>query len=99
MPTALVYRHARLLAAAGRFDDAERRFAGRFLSRVEGGTNPRAVWLEVRLARAEALAAEGACRSARRVIAQLPRAVAGLPFTRDGMAEQLRATATRCEGR
>lgn len=93
MPTALVYLHARLLAAAGRFDDAERLFAARFLSRVEGGTNPRAVWLEVRLARGEWLAAQGDCRAASRLVDRLARPVTGLAFTRDGMAEQLRAPA------
>ncbi|MBK6487685.1 MAG: DUF5107 domain-containing protein [Gemmatimonadetes bacterium] len=93
MPTALVYRYARLLAAAGRFDEAERLFVGRFLSRVEGGTNPRGVWLEVRLARADSLAARGACADARRVLASLARPVRTLPFTRDGMAEQLRTPA------
>ena len=90
---ALVYRYARLLAAAGRFDEAERLFVGRFLSRVEGGTNPRGVWLEVRLARADSLAARGACADARRVLASLARPVRTLPFTRDGMAEQLRTPA------
>jgi hypothetical protein len=89
MPTALVYRYARLLAAAGRFDEAERLFVGRFLSRVEGGTNPRGVWLEVRLARADSLAARGACADARRVLASLARPVRTLPFTRDGMAEHV----------
>jgi tetratricopeptide (TPR) repeat protein len=108
MPTALVYRYARLLAGAGRFDEAESLFRDRFFSRVEGGTNPRGVWLEVRMARAESLAFRGACADARRVVASLARPVRALPFTRDGMAEQLRApalarrvraTTARCEGR
>jgi len=89
MPTALVYRHARLLAAAGRFDDAEALFADRFFSRVEGGTNPRGVWLEVRVARAEALARAGKCSDARRVLTSLARPVARRAFTNDGMREQL----------
>ena len=93
MPTAMVYRYARLLSDAGRFDDAEALFGGRFFSRVEGGTNPRGVWLDVRLARAEAVAARGACADARRIVAGLARAVSGLAFTRDGMSEQLRAPA------
>jgi tetratricopeptide (TPR) repeat protein len=85
MPVALVYRYARLLAAAGRFDDAERRFRGRFFPRREGGINPRQVWLEVRVARAEAAAAAGRCAEARRVTAALARPVPGLTFTRDGL--------------
>ena len=89
----MVYRYARLLSDAGRFDDAEALFRGRFFSRVEGGTNPRGVWLDVRLARAEVVAARGACADARRIVAGLARAVSGLAFTRDGMSEQLRAPA------
>lgn len=68
MPTTLVYRYARLLAAAGRFDDADALFADRFFSRVEGGINPRGEWIGVRLARAEALAVAGKCGEARTVL-------------------------------
>jgi hypothetical protein len=87
MPTALVYRYARLLAAAQRFDDAERLFPNRFFSRVEGGTNPRGVWLEIRSARAVNAATEKRqCAEARRIVRSLGARVPGLDFTRDGMA-------------
>ncbi|HEX4933742.1 MAG TPA: DUF5107 domain-containing protein, partial [Gemmatimonadaceae bacterium] len=108
MPTALVYRYARLLAAAGRFDDAEALFADRFFSRVEGGINPRGEWIGVRLARAEALVAAGRCGEARAVVRALGRPVARRPFTNDGMQEQLARPRTarrvgdvqaRCGGR
>jgi len=85
MSVALVFREARLLARAGRFDDAERLLRNRYFPRREGGTNVREVWLEVRVARAEALAAQRACAEARRVVDTLARPVAGLPFTRDGL--------------
>jgi Tfp pilus assembly protein PilF len=105
MPASLVYRFVRLLAAAGRFDDAERQFRGRFFPRKEGGINPRQVWLEVRVRRAEALAEQRKCADARRVMDGLSRPVAGLAFTRDGLepflqtgalAERVRALRERC---
>jgi tetratricopeptide (TPR) repeat protein len=85
MPTSLVYRYARLLAQAGRYDDAERQFRGRFFARREGGVNPREVWLDVRVRRAEGLMSAGRCADARRVIEGLGRPVPGLAFTRDGL--------------
>lgn len=85
MPVMLVYRLIHLFAAAGRFDDAERQFRGRFFARAEGGVNPRQVWLEVRVQRAEALAGAGKCADARRVVESLRRPAAGLDFTRDGL--------------
>jgi hypothetical protein len=105
MPAALVYRYARLLAAAGRFDDAERQFRGRFFPRREGGTNPRQVWLEVRVRRAEAAAEAGRCDEARRVLDGLGRPVGAIAFTRDGLgpfltqgtlADRVGATRRRC---
>jgi hypothetical protein len=105
MPTSLVYRYARLLAQAGRYDDAERQFRGRFFARREGGVNPREVWLDVRVRRAEGLASAGRCGEARRVLDALGRPVPGLAFTRDGLepflagsalAERVAAVRGRC---
>ena len=105
MPASLVYRFVRLLTAAGRFDDAERQFRGRFFPRKEGGINPRQVWLEVRVRRAEVLAGQGKCADARRVADGLARPVAGLAFTHDGLepflqtgvlADRVRALRERC---
>ncbi|MBL8958346.1 MAG: DUF5107 domain-containing protein, partial [Gemmatimonadetes bacterium] len=86
MPTALVYRYARALAEAGRFDDAERLFADRWFSRVEGGTNPRGVWMEVRTLRALAASRGGRCEEARAIVRGLAVPVPGRSFTQDGMA-------------
>ena len=105
MPASLVYKYARLLAEAGRFEDAERQFRGRFFPRREGGTNPRQVWLEVRVRRAEALTERGACADATRILDALARPVAGLAFTRDGLepffqrgplADRVTAARARC---
>ena len=89
MPASLVYRYARLLADAGRFDDAERRMRGRFFPRREGGVNPRQVWLEIRVRRAEALVEAARCAEARRVVDGLVRPVAGVAFTSDGLEQFL----------
>jgi tetratricopeptide (TPR) repeat protein len=93
MPASLVYRYARLLAEAGRFDDAERQFRGRFFPRREGGVNPRQVWLDVRLRRAEALTAPARCAEALRILDGLARPVQGVAFTRDGLVPFVQAGA------
>lgn len=85
LPAALVYKLATALAEAGRFDDAERQFAGRFFPREEGGINVRQIWLDVRLKRALSLAKAGDCPGATRIVAGLTAAVPGLVFTRDGL--------------
>ncbi len=90
LPPKLVYRAARLLAVAGRFDEAEGLFRNRFFPSEEGGTDVRLVWLEVRTARAEALARSGRCREAVRILDGLPRPVVGLPFTEEPMDWLLR---------
>ena len=59
MPPALVQKLALALAEAGRGEEAEALFAGRFFPREENGTNVRQVYLEVRLRRAQGLAKAG----------------------------------------
>lgn len=81
----LVYRTASRLAEAERFDEAEELFHGRFFAREEGGTNPREVWLAVRLARAEAAARAGRCDAAAAIVQGLADPVPGLTFTEDGL--------------
>jgi len=85
MPSALVFQLALVLADLGRFDEAEALFRGRFFPREEFGTNVRAVWLEVRLARALAAARAGRAKEALAVAASLARPVDGLAFTADGL--------------
>ena len=85
LPTALVFRLATALAEAGRVEEAERQFEGRFFAREEGGVNVRQVYLEVRARRAAALAAQGRCADALDLVFHLAQPVAGLAFTRDGL--------------
>ncbi len=85
MPSSLVFKLALALIEAGRFDDAERLFPGRFFPREEFGTNPRQVYLEARLQRALASARAGRRDEALRIAAHLGDAVPDLPFTQDGM--------------
>jgi tetratricopeptide (TPR) repeat protein len=85
MPPVLVFKLALALAEEGRFDEAERLFAGRFFPREEFGTNVRAVWLEIRLRRALALARAGKAMDALVVVQSLGEPVPGLEFTRSGL--------------
>jgi len=85
LPASLVYKLAIALAEAGRFDQAEAQFQGRFFPREEGGINVRQIWLEVRARRAAALAARGECPKAMTIVNGIAAPVASLPFTRDGL--------------
>jgi tetratricopeptide (TPR) repeat protein len=93
MPMPMLAKLAVALAEAGRAADAERLFHGRHFPREEGGTNVRAVYVQVRLASARAAAAAGACRAAREILDALPAAQADLPFTAGGLADALQAPA------
>jgi tetratricopeptide (TPR) repeat protein len=84
-PAALVYKLARTLAEAGRYDEAEQLFVSRFFPRKEGGINVREVYLEVRLGRAGALAEAGDCTRALEIIEHLGEYRPDLYFTRDGL--------------
>jgi hypothetical protein len=85
LPAALVYKLAIALAEAGRFDEAEAQFQGRFFPREEGGINVRQIWLEVRARRAAALARANECVKAMAIVNGLTAPVPALPFTKDGL--------------
>jgi tetratricopeptide (TPR) repeat protein len=95
MPSSLALKLALALVEAGRFDDAERVFAGRFFAREEFGTNVRQVWLEVRLQRALSLAAHGEKEAALGMLAHLAEPVPDLAFTNDGMEVFLEGARTQ----
>jgi tetratricopeptide (TPR) repeat protein len=85
LPSDLVLKLALALVEAGRFDEAEALFPGRFFPRAEFGTNVRQVYLEVKLQRALHLARAGEARAALDAVASLGAPVDGLDFTRDGL--------------
>ena len=87
MPPDLVFRLARLLTEAQRFDEADQLLYGRFFAREEGGINVREVYLEVKVARATALAGQGRCGEALELIDGLAVPVADLEFTQDGLQQ------------
>ncbi len=85
MPARLMYRTVRRLVEAGRFDRADGFFYDRYFPREEGGINVREVYLEARVARAAAAAAEERCDAALAVLDALLDPVPGLEFTRSGL--------------
>jgi tetratricopeptide (TPR) repeat protein len=91
LPAALVFKRALALVETGRFDEARRLFPGRFFAREEFGTNPRQVWVEVRVQEARSRAAKKDCVGARQAIAALGQPEAGIAFTSDGLSAFLDA--------
>jgi tetratricopeptide (TPR) repeat protein len=85
LPPSLVVKLALAFLEAGRIEDAEALFPGRFFPREEFGTNVRQVYVEVLAQRALRAARAKDCASARRTIEGLGREVPGLAFTRDGL--------------
>ncbi len=77
MPTVLATDLALSYAEAGRFRDAEQMFRHRHFEKEEGGANVRQVYLETQLLEALSLSGE----AAKRKLAGLGNAVAGLDFT------------------
>ena len=105
MPARLVYHVARLLASAARFDEADALFLDRFFPSEEGGTDVRAVYLEVKLARAADAAARGRCGDARAIVSGLGSADPRLRFGLEGtdallaqapLAERVAGIRERC---
>jgi tetratricopeptide (TPR) repeat protein len=87
LPTALVYELALSRGEAGDYEGATELFQNRFFGREEGGTNPREVWIEVKLTQALGLARSGRCQDALALANSLDARVAGLSFTEDGLKE------------
>ena len=85
LTTPMLFDLALSLAEAGRMDEAEAVFRGRFFAREEGGVNERQVYLEVQLRKALWHAAAGRKKEAEAVVSALAKEVPGLAFTKDGM--------------
>jgi tetratricopeptide (TPR) repeat protein len=91
MPSPLVYELILNLTESGEFEKAAALFHNRFFQRAEGGTNVRAVWLELQMQRALSLAQHRQCSEAINVADHLAEPVSDLAFTRDGLEPFLRS--------
>ena len=94
-PAQLVFQLARDLADAGRFDEAQRELATRFVSREEGGASLLEVYVEVKLQQAKSLAQKNQCSAARALIEHLTDPVPQLSLTKDALVEESRSQRAR----
>jgi thioredoxin-like negative regulator of GroEL len=86
-PATLIFQLARDLADAGRYDEAQKELATRFISLEEGGASQLDVYVEIKLKEARTLAAKQQCEQARAVIQHLSSdAVPQLSLTKDALA-------------
>ena len=85
LPGSLVFKLALALVEAGRIQQAEALFPGRFFAREEFGTNVRQIYVEVQVQKALGQAGAKECTGARETVAGLGREVPGLAFTKDGL--------------
>jgi hypothetical protein len=94
LPSVLLLKAALLLSETGRFDEAEKSLTGRKFDREERGVDVRGVYMELRVARAEALAKRD-CKGARGIIDHLTDAVPGLSFTDSALSAYASASAIK----
>jgi tetratricopeptide (TPR) repeat protein len=91
-PATLIFRLARDLADAGRYEEAQRELATRFISLEEGGASQMDVFLEIKLKQARALVAQQKCAEARTLIQHLSSdPVPQLLLTKDELALALQS--------
>ena len=97
-PATLIFQLARDLADAGRYEEAQKELATRFISLEEGGASQLDVYVEIKLKQAGALAAKQQCEEARAVIQQLGSdAVPRLSVTKDALALAMQSRRTQRE--
>jgi len=70
-PAKLIFQLARDLAETGRYDQAQRELATRFIPLEEGGASQLDVYLEIKLKQARALAAKQQCEDMRNLLQHL----------------------------
>ena len=90
-PVALIFQLARNLADAGRYEDAQKELATRFISLEEGGASQLDVYLEIKLKQAHALVEKHQCDEARALILHLSDGVPQLSLTKDALTLGLRS--------
>jgi tetratricopeptide (TPR) repeat protein len=84
-PATLIFQLSRDLADAGRYDEAQKELATRFISLEEGGASQLGVYLEIKLKQAHALAASRHCEEARSLIQRLSDPVPQLALTKEAL--------------
>ncbi|MGB7845090.1 MAG: DUF5107 domain-containing protein [Candidatus Acidiferrum sp.] len=84
-PATLMFQLARDLAEAGRYDEAQRELATRFVSLEEGGASQLGVYLEIKWKQVRSLAAKHQCDEARTLIQRLSDPVPQLSLTKDAL--------------
>ena len=94
-PAQLVFQLARDLAAAGRFDEAQRELATRFVSREEGGASLLEVYVAIKLEQAKSLAQKNQCSEARALIQHLTDPVPQLSLRKDALVEESQSQSAR----
>jgi tetratricopeptide (TPR) repeat protein len=91
-PATLIFQLTRDLADAGRYDEAQKELATRFIPLEEGGASQLDVYLEIKLKQARALAAKQQCEDMRNLLQHLSNdPVPQLPLTIDAIALALQS--------
>jgi tetratricopeptide (TPR) repeat protein len=85
-PATLIFQLARDWADVGRYDDAQKELATRFVSLEEGGASQLGVYLEIKLKQVRALAASHRCDEVRSLIQHLDDPVPQLALTKEALA-------------
>lgn len=91
-PATLVFQLARDLAEAGRYGEAQKELATRFVSLEEGGASQLDVYLEIGLEQAHALAATHHCEEARNLIRHLGDPVPQLSLTKEALVLAIKSS-------
>jgi tetratricopeptide (TPR) repeat protein len=84
-PATLIFQLARDLADAGRYDEAQKELATRFVSLEEGGASQLDVYLQIKLKQAHALAMDHQCQEATALIQHLSDPVPQLSLTKEAL--------------
>jgi tetratricopeptide (TPR) repeat protein len=90
-PATLIFALARDLADAGRYDDAQKELATRFISLEEGGVSQLDVYLTIKLKQAHALAVAHHCDQAHNLIQHLDEPVPQLKLTTEALTQALKS--------
>jgi tetratricopeptide (TPR) repeat protein len=84
-PARLIFQLTRDLAEAGRYVEAQKELATRFISLEEGGASQLDVYLEIKLKQARALATNHQCEQSRNVLQHLSDPAPQIGATKDAL--------------